>query len=371
MQMKFLFIRLSSLGDIVLTEPCIRLAKTHFPDAQIHYLTKPQYAPLLASFEGIDKVYLYEKKLRLIKQLRAEKYTHIIDLSAKLSSFMIRLFTPAKHKITYKKQHFLRWLIVRKLTSKSIDSVVNNYIDAMVKIPFPLRERGVSCFTHRGGMGDIFSLSPSIYPKLTPRPEDILRAKEIFTNYHIPLPDTEQISDEDGHHKWCPYILGIFPGAQHITKQYPLEKLANVILSIPEDWSISIIIFGDWDEKNIAYRLKRLTGVPLYDLTGAFDIKTLPAAISLLDLVITNDSGPMHIAAALSKPQIAIFGATHPRLGFRPLNDKAIIIQSDIKCRPCSLHGSESCSRRQLKCMYDIHSKEVFEAVVKGLGYRV
>jgi len=205
-------------------------------------------------------------------------------------------------------------------------------------------------------------LSHAFSPKLTPLPEDILRAKEIFANYHIPLPDAEQTVE----HKHI--LLGIFPGAQHITKQYPLEKLANVILSIPEDWEISIIIFGDWDEKNIAYRLKRLTGVPLFDLAGAFDVKLLPAAISLLDIVITNDSGPMHIAAALGKPQIAIFGATHPRLGFRPLNDKAIVLQSDCKCRPCSLHGSDKCRKQHFKCMYDIHSKQVFEALREGLG---
>jgi len=122
---------------------------------------------------------------------------------------------------------------------------------------------------------------------------------------------------------------------------------------------------GDWNEKNIAYRLKRLTGVPLYDLIGAFALGLLPAAMSLLDIVITNDSGPMHIAAALGKSQIAIFGATHPRLGFRPLNDNAVIIQSENKCRPCSLHGSDNCRKYQLKCMYDIHSKEVFEALEK------
>jgi len=357
--MKLLFIRFSSLGDIVLTEPCIRLAKALFPDSQIHYLTKPQYAPLLYSFQNIDKIHLYEKKFTLIKLLRAENYTYIIDLSAKLSSFLIKLFVPATKTITYKKQHFLRWCIVKKLTKKGIDTVVNNYIQTILS----------SVKTDADGINAV----PT--PKLTPLPEDILRAKEIFSNYQISLPssENERTSDEN---QTKHILLGIFPGAQHMTKQYPLEKLANVILTIPEEWDISIIILGDWDEKNIAYRLRKLTGLPLYDLTGAFELRILPAAISLLDVVITNDSGPMHIAAALSKPQVAIFGATHTRLGFRPLNDKAIIVQADLPCRPCSLHGGEKCTRGQLKCMYDIHSKEVFEAVeegirVQGLGIRV
>jgi len=85
-------------------------------------------------------------------------------------------------------------------------------MDALEKIPFPLMDSGASCYARRGGMDDIFSLTPDSYPKLTPHLDDILHAKEIFADYHIPLPDAEQTSDKH-------ILLGIFPGAQHFTKQ--------------------------------------------------------------------------------------------------------------------------------------------------------
>jgi len=371
MILKVLFIRFSSLGDIMLTEPCVRLAETLLPGFQVDYLTKPEYVDLVRQFQNIHTVYTWENKLRLIRKLRAEEYTYIIDLQDKFNSFLLRLLLPAKKKVIYKKQHFLRWLMVKKLTSKVIDSVVYNYLDTLKKLPEAQNPRSLEGkgelpeYTCRGGMGGIklphtILNKQDIYPQLTPRAEYIERAKEIFESYHIPL-----LPKDDQH-----ITLAVFPGATHFTKQYPLEKFANFLLSIPEEWNISILIMGNWDEKLFALKLKSLTGIKMFDLTGAFSIKLLPAAISLCDVVVTNDSGPMHLAAALNKPQVAVFCATHTRLGFRPLNDKAVILQSSLKCRPCSLHGGKRCKKRHMKCMYDVHSEEVFEAVVRELEIR-
>jgi len=337
---RILFIRFSSLGDVMLTEPCVRLAETLLPGFEIDYLTKPEYVELVRQFQNVHTVFAWENKFRLIKKLRAEQYTYIIDLQSKFNSFLVKLLLPAKKKITYQKQHFLRWLMVKKLTSKVIDSVVYNYLETLKQLPETL---------------PFVASALQIYPRLTPKNEYIERVKEIFETYHIPL-----LPQGDKH-----ITLAVFPGATHFTKQYPLEKIANFLLSIPEEWNISILIMGNWDEKLFAIKLKSLTGIKLFDLTGAFNLKLLPAAISLCDVVVTNDSGPMHIAAALGKPQVAVFCSTHTCLGFRPLNDKAVILQSNVKCRPCSLHGGKRCKKRHMKCMYDVHSEEVFKAVAR------
>ena len=334
--MKVLFIRLSSLGDIVLTEPCTRITKEYIPNAEIHYLTKPVYAEMVKDFTGVEKVHLWKDKIKLLKTLKQEKYDYIIDLQNKLNSTLIKIFAKSKKNITYKKQHILRQMIVKKLTKKEIDSILWNYLETISAIP-PSLVAPISDWLMGGTLPN---------PTLTPNPLAEQSVAEIFENYYIP---TDQ------------YLIGIFPGAAHQTKQYPIEKFANFLLDIPDQWKCAIIVLGDWKDKFLALKLKSLTGMEIYDLTGAFTINQLIAAMNKLDIVITNDSGPMHIAAALAKTQIAIFGATHTKLGFRPLNENATIIQKDLKCRPCSLHGTKYCPKGHFQCMFDINSTELFK----------
>jgi lipopolysaccharide heptosyltransferase II len=334
---KILFIRLSSLGDVVLTESTIRLCKQTYPQYDIHYLTKYEYAELVRSFLNVDKVYIWDTKLSTIKQLKEESYEYIIDLHAKFTSFVIKTLISCKNRITYNKQVMLRRFIVKKLTRKKIDSVVWNYLETINQI-------------QKDSHVPIDKKSNKHYPHLSPTPHAIERVKKIFETYNI----SENIP-----------MIGIFPGAQHFTKQFPLEKIANVLLSMPEHWYCQILILGSYKEKLHAWTLKNLTEMNLIDLTGAFLPELLPAVISMIDIVISNDSGPMHIAAALQKPQIAIFGATSTSLGFRPLNKKAVVIQKNVRCQPCSLHGGKSCKRVTFDCMYDIHSTEVFNVFEK------
>lgn len=332
---KILFIRLSSLGDIVLTESCIRIAKNLYPDFEIHYLTKPVFADLVKSFNVVDKVLLWNDKINLIKDLRKEKYDYVIDLHSKLNTFIIKCMIFAHKTITWEKQHFLRQLMVNKLSTQQIDTVVWNYLKTLERIE-------MNDFT-------IESVRENnlYYPRLISINNVLNSVKDVFTTYNIPT-----------NH----YLIGVFPGAQHLTKQYPVEKLVNFISDVPDHWKCSFLILGDWKEKKLALKMKSLSVNKLYDLTGAFNIIQLISAVSLLDAVISNDSGPMHIAAALKKPQIAIYGATHTRLGFRPLNDKAIILQKNLSCQPCSLHGGKTCPKRTLECFRQIHSSELFES---------
>ena len=329
---KLLFIRLSSLGDIVLTESCVRLCKEYFPEYEIHYLTKPAYTRMVAGFHGVSRVFAWTESLEVLKALKSEKYDYVIDLHNKFNTFLIKLFCGFKN-ITYDKQHLTRWLMTKKLSAERINSVVWNYLEVLNKI----KKRSIDF--------DELSMNRAYYPQLKPDKETLNVVKEKFADYNIPANQ---------------YLIGIFPGATHNTKQCPIEKLINFMAEVPDYWKCSFLIMGDWKDKDIVCRIRLLSEIKIHDLTGAFDVSQLVAAVSLLDVVITNDSGPMHIAAALKKPQIAIYGATHTRLGFRPLNDKAVILQKNIFCQPCSLHGSKECRKGTLRCFREIPSEEVF-----------
>lgn len=353
---KILFIRFSSLGDIVLTESTIRLTKHFFPDFEIHYLTKEPFDELVKNFliyennnfyPLIDKVYLWKNKLKLLRLLNQEKYTYIVDLHSKFNSFIVKLATKSNYTIIWKKQHLRRLMMIKRLTDKHIDSVVWNYLNTLNMIASTQKNISLN-------PNEINSLhKPQLL--INTQDADYKKVMDIFAVHNLTVSNIDKPEDFAGK-----YMIAIFPGAQHKTKQYPIEKMALFIDSIPEYWHCSFVIMGDYKEKDIAINLRRLTNQTIFDLTGAFNIKQLIYAINFMHAVISNDSGPMHIAAALNKPQIALYGATHTKLGFRPLNDNAEIIQKNLYCQPCSLHGSDSCPKNHFLCMKSIQTEELF-----------
>ncbi len=313
--MKILIIRLSSLGDIVLTQPVVKVLREVYPEAQIDFYTKKQFVDLVTVFGCVDDILVWEKENFTSGSCRMlsfrNKYDIVIDLHSKLNTFIIKKIINAKKTVTYNKKHLLRRLIIKKLTEKEVTSTVELYFSALRKL----------------GIYKEFS-----FPELVPKDENLPNFKNLasFTK------------------------IAIFPGAIHKTKQYPIGQLAEFIDSIPAEWNCKYIVLGSKSEKELSEKLQEQTETELIDLCGKFNISELISAINLCDVIISNDSGPMHIAAALKKPQIAIFGATHPKLGFAPLNEKAVILKADLPCQPCSLHGSKKCSKGHFRCMKEI-----------------
>ncbi|MCK5050275.1 MAG: lipopolysaccharide heptosyltransferase II [Candidatus Cloacimonetes bacterium] len=319
---KILVIRLSSLGDIVLTQSVMQALRNEFPDSQIHYLTKKVYSPIVEMFNCVDEIHYWENKYSLLKNLRKLKFDLAIDLHSKFNTFIIKSFISAKRTVTYNKKHLLRRQIVKKRTNKTISSTVALYFTALRKIGL---ESEVST-------PNLFPVNNAVMPEVFPTGN---QAK----------------------------YIGLFPGALHKTKQYPVEQLAEFIDSVPTEWDCQFLTFGSKAERLLAEELNSLTEINIIDLCGKLDLQQLVFAINKMDAVITNDSGPMHIAAALEKPQIAIFGATHPKLGFAPMNEKAILLFADLPCRPCSLHGGKECPLKHFNCMKSIAAEQILNSL--------
>ena len=319
---KILILRLSSIGDIVLTQPVAKVLREVYPDATIDYLTKEPFIGIVEAFGCIDTIHIWKNKRGLLKKIRMQRFDLVIDLHSKLNTFIIKSLVRGKKIVTYNKKHYLRKKIVKKITEKSIASTVNLYFSVLKKI----------------GITETIE-----YPKLYSDKLQKISLEKKFPGKKL---------------------IGIFPGALHATKMYPLEKLVKFINSVPSRWNCKFIILGSKSEKPLSAELQENTKTELLDLCGEFNISQLISVINNMDVIISNDSGPMHIAAALKKPQIALFGATHPRLGFAPLNKKAVTISSNISCQPCSLHGSAICPKGHFLCMNSISP----ELIKKNLG---
>jgi heptosyltransferase-2 len=155
------------------------------------------------------------------------------------------------------------------------------------------------------------------------------------------------------------YIL-IFPEATSFTKCWLPEYFAELIDLVGQE--LQVIIAGN--ESELTDRLRRLAKSDFIDLMGKTSLKQLISLIAGSKAVIANDSGPAHLAAALAKPQVTIFGGTSPRLGFAPMNPKGVIISHDLPCSPCSLHGSDKCRLEHFNCMKMILPKDVYEMLL-------
>jgi lipopolysaccharide heptosyltransferase II len=337
--MKILIIRLSSIGDIVLTEPVIRHLRKVYPGCRIDYLTKQPFVPLVKLFEGVDTVIPFIDKTQAVRAVKEHlssvsgkeksEYDLLIDLHAKPKTFLLKIFLPAQRKVSYNKQHLRRFLITAKISKSSIDSTVFLYF---------------SIFSHLNIDIERSDYQPQLKIKLQDSSLNKLwqQEKELKTAKTIAL----------------------FPGANHKTKRYPVGMLAAFINSIPENENYRFVLLGSEEEKAIAERLRNLCRIKPLNWCGRFNLGQLAEIVSYFDVIITNDSGPMHIAAALKKKQIAIFGATHPRLGFAPLNENALILQTDLPCRPCSLHGGENCPKKHFRCLKEISPEKLKEALL-------
>jgi len=323
--MKILIIRLSSIGDIVLTQPIVQKLHEVFPEAELHYLTKQQYAVIPEYFGVSIKVIPYAKTFGFHYFLSQQKYDYVFDLQAKFSSFLLKLACGTAYNFTYDKQHWLRLAIVRHKTDKTINSTLDSYQTALIKAGKALQNDSLS--------GELSN------PKLFIKTTDIEQMSA-----RIQIPEGKK-------------VVALFPGATYLTKMYPAESFINVIQKAGVNFHFWLL--GGKAETGLTYNLNFATADRSTDFGGKFSLSELIAVIALADIVITNDSGPMHIAAALEKPQIAIFGATHPKLGFKPLNPNASVIVKNTSCQPCSLHGGELCPRQHFACMLSIKPDEI------------
>ncbi|HQQ67454.1 MAG TPA: glycosyltransferase family 9 protein [Candidatus Cloacimonadota bacterium] len=301
-------IRLSSLGDIVLAQSLCTRLRALYPAAEIDFITKPQYLELVSLMGcGLNAI-AYDKSLGLHWVLRRKRYDLVIDLHAKLSSFLIRLAAAGKLSTVYRKQRSVRRRIVAGDKSLAIGSTVELYQSALSGL-------GIS--------------EPLAAPFLI-------------------VPDLQLPFDLPPAAK----VIMLFPGAAHYTKRYPIAGYKDLLLHSPDDYYY--LLAGSRAEYSLCEEICSESRGKSLNLAGLLSFGQILKAMQLSTWVITSDSGPMHLAAAISRPQIAIFGATHPRLGFAPMNPNARLLCLNLDCQPCSLHGTEKCPQGHFKCMLDV-----------------
>ncbi len=342
---KILVIRLSSIGDIVLTSPLLRIIRKKVGDnARIDFAIKKEFSELVKSSHHISVVHELDtsvgfKGLKELKgKIQIEKYDLIVDLQNNLRSIYVRNLIGVSDVVSVNKMIWERIQLV--YFKKNIYPKI-----------FPVSERYISTLQEYGI-------------------EDDGKGLEIF------IPDEIQfgIASKIATLKLKNYekTIALCPGAKHNTKRWQKEKFAELGIKLANEFHAKIILFGDKNDESICNEISKMinNAIPnsCTDYSGQFTILQTAAAIEFCDVVVSNDSALMHIAAAKQKPVVAIFGSTVKEFGFIPFQTKYTIVETnDVPCRPCSHIGKANCPKEHFNCMNLISTKEVFVEIKKIL----
>ena len=310
---KFLILRFSSIGDIVLTTPVIRCLKQQYPDAEVHYVTKKSYETLLENNPHIDKVFVLENGLnKMIKDLQSERYDYVIDLHNNLRTTIIKLRLGVK-SFSFDKLNLQKWLLVKfKKNLMPNVHIVDRYMNTVESLGVKNDNKGLDYFI----------------PEKDEMPSDWL--PENFRN------------------GYAVYAIG----GQHKTKKLPLNKMIELCQTI----NLPLVLIGGKEDSIISEQLTiNIKNIPIFDACGKCNLNQSASIIQNSELVYSHDTGMMHVAAVFKKKIVSVWGNTVPEFGMYPYQtDFEVIENKDLNCRPCSKIGYNKCPLGHFKCMNDL-----------------
>ena len=320
---KFLVVRFSSIGDIILTTPVVRHLKQQVEDAEIHYLTKLEYAPLLEENPYIDRVHAFKGDLKSnIRELKKTGFDYIIDLHHNARSARIKLGLK-RMDFTINKLNLRKWLYVNFKINRLPDShMVDRNLKTIRTFISETDEKGLDYFIPKKE-----EIDPSTLP-------------EAFQTGYI----------------------GLAIGAQHETKKLPVELLIELCKKLNHP---VLILGGTLDRVTGEAITEALPDKIIMNGCGSYNIHQSASLVRQCQVLITHDTGLMHIGAAFHKKIITIWGNTIPQFGMDPFRTDPASMEFEVtglKCRPCSKIGYQHCPKKHFKCMLDQDLKGIAQA---------
>ena len=323
--MKFLIIRFSSIGDIVLTTPVIRCLKKQVPEAEVHFLTKQSFASILENNPFIDKIHLLAHSWEtVVHELKQENYDYIIDLHHNLRTLRLKKDLGIK-SYPFNKLNIQKWIYTNLKWNLMPDlHIVDRYMKTVESFGVINDEEGLDYFIPQ---------------------KDEVKQKDIPVSHHA------------GY-------IGLVIGAAHYTKKLPVDKLKELCTRIDHP----IILLGGKEDNEKGKQIATVDPVKVYNACGKFNLNESADLVKKSKLIITHDTGLMHIAAAFKKKIISVWGNTVPEFGMYPYFGKSHPASGGTKfqitglsCRPCSKIGYSQCPRGHFKCMRQISMDAVAE----------
>jgi predicted lipopolysaccharide heptosyltransferase III len=320
---KILLIRLSSLGDIIMTTPAIRAVRNRYPDARIDFVVYDRFSAALAHHPEVDRLFLLPKKklkeqlarrnfgqfwhtlLDFIADLRSTRYDFIIDLHNVTESALTAILARGRMRAGHKKQLLSLFFKVRS--------------------DFDI---GFASATMHSAESNLRSLVDAGCLALADLPDK--PALEFFVPAETTREVDEYLSQQGLKGK---LIMGVNPCASYDYRRWSADRFAAVADFLTETYGCTILLFGAPSEQPTVREVMAAMKSPAVDTTNLTAFRAFEL-IRRLRLFVTNDSAPMHIAAAMGTPLVALHGPINVKK-FAPLSDVARSITKDLPCLPC------------------------------------
>jgi ADP-heptose:LPS heptosyltransferase len=318
--MKILVVRFSSIGDVVLTTPVVRCLSRQLPDAEIHFITKKAFVPVLEGNPFIDKIITIQSSVKeKIPELKAENYDYVIDLHRNVRTLSLKRAL-GKPSYAFPKKNIQKFLLTQfKLNRMPDVHVVDRYFETVK--PLGVKNDLLPC--------------------------------DLFLDKNDSVDLVSEGLDQ-------PFVA-VAMGAQFATKQIPVPLMAEVLSGM----TVPIVLLGGPTDIERSEALKNLlTTHKMIDFCGKITLRQSAFVLSKASVLLTGDTGLMHIASAFGIPIVSVWGNTVPAFGMYPyLPGKRELYSihevNGLSCRPCSKIGYQKCPKGHFKCMLNQHAGEI------------
>jgi len=336
---KILIVSTSWLGDAVITIPTIYGIKNLFPDAHLAILTKDTISDIFKTVEAVDEIIPFHKEKGCKKA-----------------------FSILKTSLMLKTKKFDQVFIF----PRSIGSALTCFLAGIPeRIGF-------------GSVGRRFLLTETVErdQKTLPKHQVHYYKKLLGSSEKTSFPELPHVHVPESNIKWArefllskkdnskDFLVGINPGSTYgEAKQWLPERFGELAKKLSKNNRCDIIIFGDSNSSLLAEKINNDLEIKAIDVTGKTNILQLTALLKECDLLVTNDTGPMHVACAVQTPVVAIYGSTN-HVTTSPLGPDAVMIKKNTPCSPCM---KRICPERHHMCMENILTDDVESAVLEKL----
>jgi len=346
---KILLIRLSAIGDILLATPLLRALRAQYPQAQLDFVVKSEYAEILRYHPALNTIYPVNTKngwpelMALGRRLFEVDYDVVFDIHKNFRSrYLVQAARP--QRVLRHRKHILRrgLLVHAKINLlQNVPPIYQRYLDAAAPL------------------------------QISPQPLADGRWLELFLNEQ----DEREADLAILANHWQPGIpmIALVPGAGYFTKRWPAEFFGRLAVKLIRQRYQVVVLGGSQDvalAKQIEQVVASTTGNrnPVINLAGELSLLGSASVVKRCRLLIANDSGLMHVAEAVGTPLVAIFGSTTRELGFFPHRQTSRVVENlGLSCRPCSHLGFQQCPRGHFRCMREITVEQIWNAAQEML----
>lgn len=349
--MNILIVKLSAIGDVIHTMPALNAIRRHYPDARITWLVEEAASGLLEGHEALDRVLVSKRKrwlknlrtssrfeavreaYRFVKELRDTHYDLIFDFQALLKSGILIALARGKRKVGF---------------DKGLEHMEYSYLFLNERVPAVDMEhhallRGLMLLNALGIASDAIDYKLPVSDNDREKVDDLLSQKRL---------------------KNAGKLVAINPVAKWGTKLWPYHKFAQLADRLIEQYDAEIIFTGSLKDRLVIESITSAMKGRAVNLAGKTTLKMLAALYAKADIVVSTDTGPMHLAVSVGTPVVALFGPTAPwRTG--PYGSGHQIVRVELECAPCF---KRRCGT--IDCMHRIAVDQVLDAVKKIIGNR-